>query len=61
MQVHEADKKESVATRDRCSGLWRVVSHCLIYTVLAFFAILVTYYIVMRVSARPALIPSSGK
>jgi len=40
--------------------LWRVISHCLVYTVLAFFVVIVTYYIVMRVGARPALIPKSG-
>ena len=46
--------------QDRCSRLWHRISRCLIYTVLVFFAIIVTYYIVMR-TGRPALMPSSGK
>jgi len=60
MQVHDAEK-EAGPVRDKCSGLWRTVSHCLVYTVVAFFAVIVVYYVVMRVGARPAFIPGSGK
>ena len=56
----EAEKKGATA-RDRCSTLWHCISHCVIYTVLAFFAAIVVYYIIMRAGAQPALLPGAGK
>ena len=58
MEVHEAGKKDADVARDRCSGLWRFISHCLLYTVLAFFVVIVTYYIVMHAGAIPVLVSS---
>jgi len=61
MQAYETEKKDAGITRDRCSSFWRLISHCLIYTVLAFFVAIVIYYVAMRASTRPELMPSSGK
>jgi len=61
MHVHEAEKKDAGSVGDRCSGLWRVISRCVVYTFAAFLAIVMTYYVVVCASSRPALMPSSGK
>jgi len=58
---HKAEKKDAAVTKDECSGLWRIISHCIGYTLLAFFTIIVVYYIAMRANARPVLIPGLGK
>jgi len=55
------EKKDAEVARDKCSSLWHVISRCVIYLVVAFFAVIVGYYVVMRAGARPALLPSSGE
>jgi len=58
--AHKAEKDTPVAG-DRCSGLWRIISCCVGYTLLAFFAAIVVYYIAMHATARPALMSGLGK
>lgn len=59
--AHKAEKKDAAVAGDKCSSLWRVISHCIGYVLLAFFAVVVIYYVAMRAAAGPVLMPGLGK